>query len=455
MILVGLNHQTAAIDLREQFALDGCGLRMALDDLRGRDVECADESLYPPSDTSRRLLLEVVILSTCNRLEVYALVEDAQRGWAAIERYLAQVHNVAPATLHGLLYFGEGRETVEHLLRVAAGLDSLILGEPQILGQVAAAVAEAQVAGTIGPVLSHLFHQALHCGKRARTETAIGSYTTSISHAAAQVAVTRFGNLAMCHALVLGAGEMAELAAVALQQHGAASITCINRTQARAERLARRVNGTALAWPNLVTALAAADIVVAATSAPHPVLMVEHVHAALALRDGRPLLLLDIALPRDIEVTVDDLPGVQRVDIDHLRDTVDANLARRTAAVPTVERIVEAESDAYLDWVQGRQVAPALIALRRKAERMAGVELERTLRRLGHLDGADPKVEHEVAYLAHRIINKLLHEPTVRLKAQAANGNGAVYAHVLQELFALESTARDTLPGSQNGTNHG
>jgi len=433
IILVGLNHHTVAIDLREQFALDGCGLRMALDDLRDR---------------------EMVILSTCNRLEVYALVDDAPQGWATIEQYLAQLHNVDPAELNGLLYFREGPAAVTHLLRVAAGLDSLILGEPQILGQVAAAVAEAQAVGAIGPVLSHLFHQALHCGKRARTETAIGSYTTSISHAAAQVAVNTFNGLATRHALVLGAGEMAELAAVALQQHGVASITCINRTQARAERLARRVNGNALGWPDLVPALAAADVVVAATSAPHPVILQEHVRAAVALRAGRPLLLLDIALPRDIEVAVDQLPGVQRVDIDHLRDTVDTNLARRMAAVPAVECIIATECDAYLDWLQGRQVAPALIALRRKAERMAGVELARTLRRLGHLDGADPRVEQEVAYLAHRIVNKLLHEPTVRLKAQAANGNGAAYAHVLQDLFALEATARDASLGPQHGTHH-
>jgi glutamyl-tRNA reductase len=204
----------------------------------------------------------------------------------------------------------------------------------------------------------------------------------------------------------------------------------------------------------LVTALAAADVVVAATSAPHPVIMQDHVRAALALRDDRPLLLLDIALPRDIEVAVDQLPGVQRIDIDHLRDTVDTNLARRMAAVPAVERIIDAESDAYLDWLQGRQVAPALIALRRKAELMAGIELERTLRRLEHLDGADPRVEHEVAYLAHRIVNKLLHEPTVRLKAQAVNGNGAAYADVLQDLFALEATMRDTSTSTQNGTHH-
>ena len=368
---------------------------------------------------------------------------DAQHGWDAIERYLAQLHNVTPEAIHRQLYFREGFATAEHLMRVAAGLDSMILGEPQILGQVAQALTEAQVTGACGPTLSHLFSQALHCGKRARTETVIGSYTTSISHAAAQLAADTLGGLRASHALVLGAGEMAELAAVAFQQHGAASITCINRTQARADRLAERVNGRAVGWSSLVDELAAADVVVAATGAPHAVVMQDDVRAALALRNGshggRPLLLIDIALPRDIEVTVEQLPGVQRYDIDHLRDTVDANLARRVAAVPAVEQIVEAEAGAFLEWLDGRQVVPALIELRRKAELMAGVELERTLRRLEHLDGADPRVEHEVVYLAHRIINKLLHEPTVRLKAQAANGNGAAYAHVLQELFALEA----------------
>ncbi|MBK8050085.1 MAG: glutamyl-tRNA reductase [Anaerolineales bacterium] len=449
ILLVGFNHRTAAVDLREQFALNGCGLRMALSDL------VAVNGISPH-------LYELAIISTCNRMEFVAVVEDLAAGQAALESYLVQNHHISPAALRSLLYVYSEREAVTHLFRVASGLDSLILGEPQILGQIANAHSEAHLAGASGPLLSHLFNQALHCGKRAHTETTIGSHTTSISHAAADTASQWLGGLTQRRALVIGAGEMAELAAVALQQHGATDINCINRTLARAERLAQQVDGNALDWPSLVPALVRADVVVSATSAPHPVLCYGDVAAAVAQRAGRPLLLLDIAMPRDIENTVDTLIGVQRLDLDHLRDAVDANLAKRAAAVPVVESIIEEEVDAFSDWRSGRQVAPTLVQLRRKAELVAGAEVERTLRRLtnganhGELnagerhDTADERIEHELAQMAHRIVNKLLHEPTVRLKAQAASGNGVTYANVVQDLFALEP-----MTPSRNGKHRG
>ncbi len=418
--------------------MDGCGLRMVLEDLRVLGAQT-------------NTLQEVVILSTCNRLEVYATAADPQSGWDAIAQHLANIHGVPPAELHPHLYFRQARATVEHLMRVASGLDSMILGEPQILGQVSNAIAEARVAGTSGALLSHLFNQAIHCGKRARSETEIGSYTTSLSHAAAQLAVNTFGDLQGRKALVIGAGEMAELAALAFQQHGAATITCINRTQARAERLAVTVDGLALGWARLGEALIETDVVISATSAPHTVIAQSDVAEAMAKRNGRTLMLLDIALPRDIDVAVDELVGVTRYDIDHLRDTVDGNLAKRVAAVPQVEEIVAGETDCFTEWLHGRQVVPALVELRRRAEDMACAELERTLRRLENLSGSDDRVEEEVAYLAHRIVHKLLHEPTVRLKAQAANGNGAAYAHMLEDLFALELPRVEVGLNRQNG----
>jgi glutamyl-tRNA reductase len=449
ILLIGLNHRTAAVDLREQFALDGCGLRMVLSDLLNLNetVPC---------------LSELAILSTCNRLEIVAVAEDADDGFAALESYLVQHQRLTRTQFRSLFYVRQDRDAVEHLFRVASGLDSLILGEPQILGQVANALAEAHVAGASGPLLSHLFNHALHCGKRAHTETEIGSHTTSISHAAADTASHRLGGLAQRQALVVGAGEMAELAAVALQQHGATSITFINRTLARAERLANRVEGLALGWPDLVPALAQADVVVSATSAPHYVISYGDVAAAVAQRAGRPLLLVDIAMPRDIESSVDTLTGVQRLDLDNLRDAVDANLARRVAAVPTVEQIIAEEVAAFSDWRSGRQVAPTLVQLRRKAELVAGAEVERTLRRLTNgaasiesdtndpNDATDERIGHELAQTAHRIINKPLHEPAVRSQAHAASGNGATYANLVQDLFALEQRA-----SSRNGKHRG
>lgn len=429
IILAGLNHRTAHIDVRERLSFDACSLPMVVDDLHRACTHSGD-------------LQEVVILSTCNRLEVYATSDDPEAGWAAINRLLAQQGNLPASEVDRLLYLRHDRDAIQHLMSVAAGLDSLILGEPQILGQVASAHAAGQVNGGSGPILSHLFNQALHCGKRARTETPIGSYTTSISHAAVRLAEHEMGDLATRRALVIGAGEMAELAATALHQHGVGTIFCVNRTQARAERLAMTVGGRALDWTRLDEALAAADIVISATSAPHVVLTADDITRALAVRRDHALLLFDIALPRDIDVAVAGLDGVTLFDIDDLRDTIDANRARREEAVPQVEAIVAEETGALLDWLHGREVLPALMELRRQAQSVASLELERTLRRLTNLErGPAPvdaeRLEREVSTMASRIVAKLLHEPTVRLKAQAANGNGAVYAHVLSELFDL------------------
>ena len=423
ILLAGLNHRTAAIDIRERFSLHACGLDVVHDNLRR-------------IATRTPALQEVVVISTCNRLEVYAAVEEAEAGRQAIVAYLAGLYGADIEALDPLLYYADDGEAVRHLLRVTCGLDSMILGEPQILGQVADAAQAAQTAGSQGPLLSHLFSQALHCGKRARAETAIGSHTISISHAAALLAERTLGSLPQRHALVIGAGEMAEMAAVALQQHGVTAIACINRTLERAERIAARVGGQALDWSELDCALDAADLVISATSAPHPVLLAGPVAVAQERRAWRPLLLLDIAMPRDIDVAVDSVRGVTRFDIDHLRDTVDANLARRQAAVPTVEQIIEGETACYLSWLHERQVVPALVELRRRAAEVAEAEVQRTLRRLEHRSDHE-QMEQEVTQLAHRIVAKLLHAPTVNLKAQAASGSGEAYAHVLEELFAL------------------
>lgn len=427
IILVGLSHRTTPIAVREQMSLDACSLPMVTDDLHRFGAEMG-------------ALQEVAILSTCNRLEVYATTHMPSLGLSLIKQQLMRQSGLSLEELERHLYVRFGRSAIDHLMRVTSGLDSLILGEAQILGQVSAAYTAAQASGSMGPVLSQLFNRALHCGKRARTETPIGSYTTSISHAAVQLARETLGDLGARRALVIGAGEMAELAATALQQHKVGSIFCINRTQARAERLAMTVGGRALDWSRLDEALAATDLIISATAAPHVVLSADQVAQAMQVRSGRPLLLIDIALPRDIEIAAGALDGVTRFDIDHLRDSIDANLARREAAIPQVESIIENETDAVLEWLSGREVLPTVIELRRHAESIAQQEVARTLHRLLHQEPDSDRIEHEVERLAERIVAKLLHEPTVRLKAKAAGGNGAPYAHILSELFALETS---------------
>jgi len=437
IILVGLNHRTAPVALREQLSITGCALDMAFSELSA----LKGDALIASDEERAGGIHECVILSTCNRLEIYATANDPCAGSGFIETYLCRFQGLESSRLHPHLYVRQDAEAVEHLMRVVAGLDSMILGEPQILGQVSEALARAQSVGAAGLVLSQLFASAVHAGKRARSETAISRHTTSVSHAAAHLARNTLGDLGEVRVLIVGAGEMAELAASALVDEGARHVTCINRTYSGADRLAGRFGGRALNWSHLPEALVDADVIVAATGAPHTVIYRDDVAQALTVRNGKPLVIFDIALPRDVEVAAGELPGVLRFDIDHLKGTVDANLAQREAAVPDVEAILAQEAAGFSCWMRGREVVPVLVDLRRMAHHVATSELNRVLRRL---DNPDPRIEQMMALLAHRIVGKLLHEPTVRLKSEAASGNGVVYADALRELFALD--ADDPIP---------
>jgi glutamyl-tRNA reductase len=429
IILVGLNHRTAPIVVREQLALAHCGLNMALQEMQQNQIG--------------QLAHESFILSTCNRLEVYARVDDPAAGAEAVMGFLARLQNIDPSRLRPHLYVLAGEAAVSHLLRVAAGLDSMVLGEPQILGQVAAAGVTAQKEGATGLVLGQLVNQAIRAGKRARTETAISRHTTSVSHAAVQFISDHLHDLEQRRILIVGAGEMAEMAAKALHYHGVTSLHFINRTYSGAEDIAQRFNGRAWAWGQLADALVEADVVIAATGAPHLVIYAGDVAAVLPQRAGRPLLLVDIALPRNIEGSAQELAGVTGCNLDQLQSTVDLNLGQRQAAVPQVEQIIRQETAAFMEWWHGRQVVPVLVDLRQKAQTVAANELEIALRRLNGLGAQEQEV---VTVMVQRIVNKLLHEPTVRLKAEAANGNGHEYARAIRDLFALPTAAMGQEP---------
>jgi glutamyl-tRNA reductase len=430
VILVGLNHRTASVAVREQLSLSGCTLDMALNDL-----SATQEIASLPDDGDQfGGIHECVILSTCNRLEIYASTPDSEGGFAAIQSFLCRQQSLPGEELIPHLYLLQDQAAVEHLMQVASGLDSLILGEPQILGQVAEAYTRARSAGVAGPVMSELFARALHAGKRARNETAISRHTTSVSHAAARLARDTYGDLSAARVLIVGAGEMAELAAAALYEEGARHISCINRTYAGAERLAGRFQGSALHWSRFNEALAQADIIISATAAPHMVIYCDDVAQALPPDRAKPLVIMDIALPRDVEAETGALPGVMLYDVDDLQNAVDGNRALREAAIPQVEAIIQEEIETFFCWLASRQVVPVLVELRHKVEKVAEIELEQAMRRLGP---RDPHTEQVMAQLTHRIVRKLLHEPTVRLKQEAANDNGIAYADALRELFAL------------------
>lgn len=424
ILLVGLNHRTASVELREQLSLASYGIGKALNDLYSIALE---------QDNPLR---EIVILSTCNRLEVYAVGSAIEPGWDAIERFLTQLKGIPAEELRCRLYRMHGMDVIEQLMRVSCGLDSMIVGEHQILGQVADALDEAQSAGTIGPVLSHLFAQAIHAGKRARTETAIGRQMSSVSHAAAKLAQDELGSLEQAEVLIIGAGEVADLAARALKVRGAQNLTFTSRTYSHAAELAQTHQSQAAGWQQIEERLVSASLVITATGAPHTVLHAADIAPLLSVRDHRPLVIIDIAVPRDVDEAAGDLPSVRLFDIDDLQFALEDNLAQRQAAVPQVEAIVAEEQRSFLEWLHARVIAPVISDLREQTLAMVETELERAFNKMGDLSPEDREIVRQLGY---RICNKLLHEPTVRLKAAAANGKGASYAETIRELFALGS----------------
>ncbi len=405
LIVTGLDHHSAEVNIRERCALT--------DDAR---IALTYQLCIPP-------VKSVVVLNTCNRLEVYADTHDAGLAQAAITRKLSADFDVPP----DVLYTHVGQAAVNHLLRVTCGLQSMVLGEPQILGQVSAAYTHAQAAHALTPDLHRLFSIALQTGKRAHTQTHISRHTTSVSHAALTLAER------VQSVLIIGAGEMAEQAATASYERGVQHIHIINRTYESAQLLAERVNGTAHTWSDLWHMLKFVDCAISATGAPHTVLQAVDLARVLAERTA-PLTLIDIALPRDVEPSARGLNGLNLHDIDDIQCVVDANLRQREACVPDVERIITEETAVFIAWWHGREVVPTIAELRRKVQAVAQVELQNALSQLGHLDEAD---RQHIERLAHRLVNKILHDPTVNLRQRAQDGDAGDYSRVLRELFAL------------------
>lgn len=413
IVFVGLDYRTAPVELRECLYLAGDDLRRALVALHGGAVD------------------EVVILSTCNRLEVYASAAHTEQAVDAITGYLAgRVAQLQPHLRQCIEH-----DVARHLLRVAGGLESLVLGETEIMGQVADALEQAQQAGTSGALLTRLFHTALHAGKRARSETGISQHTLSVSHAAVLMAKQHMPDLTQCNVLVVGAGLMAELALRALNAHDAAHVRVINRTFSRAALLAAQAGVEAVAWDEMATALAEADVVITATSAPGNVVSREMIAAR---QPGRKLVMVDIGVPRNVDSQVRQVGGVTLHDIDELQSVVDDHRARRESEVWRVEAIIDEEVIAYLHWLESRSAVSTIVALREKAADVAALELERAFHRLPDLSQHERDV---IEHMAHRIVNKLLHNPTAALRERAAAGDHFTYLHAVQQLFDLEAEA--------------
>lgn len=423
IVCLGLSHNTAPLALRERISC-------SLPEEHGL-LEVVEDGLDRFS-----ALAEIALLSTCNRIELYAVVDaPAEEAQHLLIDYLAAVHTVNAGSFDDYLYFRQGQAAIEHLARVAAGLDSLVLGEPQILGQVNDAYMTAVEANTAGPVLTALFRGAIRAGKRARTETAISSNPASVSSVAITLAQQFAGDLERQEVLVVGLGEMGQLALSALRKRKIANISLANRSQERAERLAAGWQGRAYGLEELPQALATADTVICATAAPHTVVDAEMARAAVAQRKRRPLVIIDIAVPRDVEPDVAGVPGIHLFDIDDLEENLDEALAARQQEIPRVEAIIAEEIEALEAEIRALTIKPVIVDLRQKAEAIRQRELERTLRFLG--DEVDEETLRHVQHLSRSLVNKLLHEPTTRLREKATNGQATEYEAAVRDLFDL------------------
>lgn len=433
LAIVGVSHRTAPLEVRERFVLDAQASANALRQLAA--TGCS----------------EAVLVSTCNRTELYLRVPDAQPEAPTLgARFLSDHAGMNEHEAERYLYTLYDEAAVEHLFRVVSSLDSMILGEAQIQGQVKSAyerAAGADVGFTVGPVLARMFESALRVGGRVRSETRLGTGAASIPSAAIELARKIFGALKDRRALVLGAGEMAELTMELLRGEGVHDLLVSSRTEARAREVASRLGVVAVAFERLPAVIGDVDILVSATAAPHPVIdrgLIDRAHIG---GRKRPLLILDIALPRDVEPVVGEAPNVFLYDIDDLSQVVEGTLERRRSEVAVAESIIADGVREFWHWYRGRNVVPTIRELRGWAEQVREAETRRALQSLPHLSARDHAA---IEALTRQLLAKVLHSPTTRLRESAAEGRDAQVLEVARYLFALD----DTVLGS-NGDAHG
>jgi len=418
-VVVGLSHHTAPLELRERLAVD---TERELDALRAA-MQQAD-------------LSEGLIVSTCNRVEVYGVSQDGHAAARRLRSHFSAVAGHAETDAH--LYTHVDGDAVQHVFRVTSSLDSLVVGEPQILGQMKHAFECASEAGAVGSLLGRCFARAFAVAKRVRTETGIANGAVSISSIAVQLAESIFGDLAGRRVLLVGAGEMGEAAAKALAQDGSL-LAVLNRSPERAEAVAEACGGQARPFDALTKELVLADVVITSTSSPHYVITPELMEGVIKARRHRPLFLIDIAVPRDVDPRVERMDNVFRYDVDDLRQVADQNIAVRRREAEAAETIVRAETEAFQRWLRTLDLTPTVVALRERVRGVIGQELQRTLPRLGTLDA---KSLRSLDAMCDAMTNKLLHRPLTELKRSHAEDDGSDLIAAVQRLFDLEEDAQ-------------
>jgi glutamyl-tRNA reductase len=425
--LLGMNHKTAAVEVREQLALV-C------------TTQANPVNLFP----YLRHIQELFFLATCNRVEILftclSLHEAVQEIKALLRTHLGNP-SVSTLQLDSSFYLHQGEEAVRHLFRVSSSLDSMIVGEPQILGQIKTAYREAIKYRTVGVILNRLLHKAFSVAKRVRSDTLIGSHAVSISYAAVELARKIFGELKDKKVMIVGAGEMAELAAEHFLAHGACQMAVANRTMERALELSRRFRAETIPFDHLLDALKDIDIVLTSTGSPTPLLKYQDVKSRMRQRRNRPLFFIDIAVPRDVEQRVNEIDNVYLYDIDDLQGVIDLNRAERQKEAERAEHIILEESVKFQEWLRTLDVVPTIIALREKAESIRQNEIRRTMAQLPSLGERERQA---IEVLTESIISKLLHDPILFLKKKAGRESKQLFVDHTQQLFNLSDGGSQT-----------
>jgi glutamyl-tRNA reductase len=419
LLALGASHKTASLALREKLALP-----------EGRAARVLDELI------EQGAAHETVAISTCNRTELYLLTADAVQAESAALGVLSRQAEIRPTELLGAIYSLRGADAVRHLFSVAAGLDSMIVGEAEVQGQVKRAYELALVEGATGPVSNRLFRDALAAGKRVRTETQVSRSRVSVSTVAVELAAGMLGDLSARRVLVIGAGENAELTARALRDHGVQTVFVANRRYDRAIGLAERFGGSAVRFDDLPAELERTDIVVSSTASPHQIVGREELELVTARRGERPLVMIDIAVPRDIDPSVRDLPGIALYDMDDLERAVARNLDVRESEAAKARTLIDQDVERFEAWLASLDVVPTISALRQHGDQVAEQVLRDNESRWESLSEAD---RERLGAMARALVNRLLHEPTLRLKRSVGEDDSYRYVHTLRELFGLES----------------
>ena len=418
IVLLGINHKTAPVELREKLACS--------------DIETGNAAAQFTQKSDFR---ESLILSTCNRVEFLFVTGDKPRAMEAVKSNISETNGIPVSDFENAIYIHEGESAVRHVFRVASSLDSMMVGEPQILGQIKAAYNVAAAEKTTSVILNRLLHRAFFVAKRVRTETGIGDHAVSISYAAIELGRKIFGLLEKKRVLLIGAGEMAELAVEHLIRNRVGKITIANRTFERGVALAKKFGGKPIRFDEISEGLEAADIIISSTGSPDFVITRDQVKKVIRRRRSRPMFFIDIAVPRDIDPEINRITNSYVYDIDDLKGVIDENIKDRLKESVKAERIVDEAVIRFNTWYQSLDVVPTIVALRNKMDSIARAESNKTLQALRHLSDTD---QLAIQRMNRALINKILHDPTRLLKSNHFHGNKSIYLDVLRRLFNLD-----------------